>query len=412
MLIELCAGNYAVSDGLINGADGLFKASTTYLDKSIMWILFSNIKVGTFIREKSSHLYTNEIENDWTPIEPLVKEIRVGKVQSHLITRIQFLVQLATARIIHRSQGLSLDELAFDSTNVKKHGLTYIVLSRIRTKEKLYLLAPLEDQFFCIDKCVQQEMVRLTTTALWKPCIPNFKKFQTSHIIIQALNTNSLRQHFEDILNDHALQSSYILCLIETRIQSTSSEICNFIDTSKYSYISVFDGHGILMLYDGRMILHSSETFTIDGSEYIAATFNIKIRKEIYIICVYKAHTCSISAFLRNLQTLIQKSPTHCPTIILGDFNIDILKDNNDTSKKGQLIQFMSQFSLQSQFSASTTKGGTQLDHIWANIHGNDSKAGVSEAYWLDYHKPIYIVFKLSNTLPSFHNKSLSSLYT
>jgi hypothetical protein len=166
MLIELCAGNYAVSDGLVNGADGLFKASTTYLDKSIMWILFSNIKAGTFTREKSSHLYTNEIENDWTPIEPLVKEIRVGKVQSHLITRIQFPVQLVAARTIHRSQGLSLDELAFDPTNVKMHGLTNTALSRIRTKEKLYLLAPLEDQFFCVDKCVQQEMVRLTTTAL------------------------------------------------------------------------------------------------------------------------------------------------------------------------------------------------------------------------------------------------------
>jgi hypothetical protein len=72
----------------------------------------------------------------------------------------------------------------------------------------------------------------------------------------------------------------------------------------------------------------------------------------------------------------------------------------------------MSQFSLQSQFSASTTKGGTQLDHIWAHVPGNDSKAGVSEAYWPDYHKPIYIAFKLPNTLPSFHNKSLSSLYT
>jgi hypothetical protein len=236
--------------------------------------------------------------------------------------------------------------------------------------------------------------------------IPNIAYYYT------ALNTNSLHQHFEDILNDHVLQSSHILCLIETRLQSTSSEICNFIDTSKYSYISVFDGHGILMLYDGPMILHSFETFTIDGSKYIAATYNIKIQKAIYIICVYKAHTCSISAFLENLQTLIQKSPIHCSTIILGDFNIDILEDNNDTSKKGQSIQFMNQFSLQPQFSASTMKGGTQLDHIWVNVPGNDSKARVFEAYWPDYHKPIYIAFKLPNTLPSFNNKSLSFLYT
>jgi hypothetical protein len=36
MLVELCIGNYVVFDGLVNGVDGLFKVSTTYLDKSIM----------------------------------------------------------------------------------------------------------------------------------------------------------------------------------------------------------------------------------------------------------------------------------------------------------------------------------------------------------------------------------------
>jgi hypothetical protein len=71
--------------------------------------------------------------------------------------------------------------------------------------------------------------------------------------------------------------------LIEIILQSSLNKIHNFIDISKYSCISTFDGHGILMLYDGRMILHSFETLTIDGSKYIAATFNIKTQKAIYI---------------------------------------------------------------------------------------------------------------------------------
>jgi hypothetical protein len=72
---------------------------------------------------------------------------------------------------------------------------------------------------------------------------------------------------------------------------------------------------------------------------------------------------------------------------VLGDFNTDILGDNNDTSRKGQLIQFIS------QFSASTTKIRIQLDHIWTNVPGNDSKVRIFEAYWPDYHKSIYIAF-------------------
>jgi hypothetical protein len=58
-------------------------------------------------------------------------------------------------------------------------------------------------------------------------------------------------------------------------------------------YISTFDGH---------MILYFSKTFTIDGSKYIAAIFNIKkTQKTIYTVCIYKVHICSINAFSKNL---------------------------------------------------------------------------------------------------------------
>jgi hypothetical protein len=36
----------------------------------------------------------------------------------------------------------------------------------------------------------------------------------------------------------------------------------------------------------------------------------------------------------------------------------------------------------------------------WSNIPGIDTQYGVTYAYWLDYHKPIYCAFKLPNTLP------------
>jgi hypothetical protein len=411
MLVELCAGNYDVSDGLVNGADGIFKGSTTYSNKSIMWILFFNSKVGSLTREKSVHFYTIEIEKTWTPIEPLVKEIRAGKSQTYVVTRIQFPIQLAAARTIHRSQGLSLDELAFDPTNVRKHGLTYTALSRVRTKEKLYLLAPLQNENFHVDERVKLEMLRLTTTSKWHSMVPDFKRIQHSHVIIQALNTNSLRQYFKDISSDHSLQCSNILCLIETRLQASSNEIHKFIDISKYNYLSAYDGHGLLMLYDKNMTLNSYEITTIDGSEYIMATFNSKTRNAIHVISVYKAHNCSITTFLKALQNLIQKSIARCPTIILGDFNIDILDCNDSTQNKTKLVEFMKHFNLQSQFHASTTKGGTQLDHIWANVPGNDCESGVSEAYWPDYHKPIYIAFKLPNILPIFNSQTVSSLF-
>jgi hypothetical protein len=36
--------------------------------------------------------------------------------------------------------------------------------------------------------------------------------------------------------------------------------------------------------------------------------------------------------------------------------------------KNQELLYFMDKFQLKSQFSESTTKVGSQLDHIWANV--------------------------------------------
>ncbi len=79
MLVELCAGNYATSNGLVNGVDGIFKTLTTYCEKIIIWIMFQNFEIRTLTKEKYNHYYNNDIDSKWTPIELIIKDIRVGK---------------------------------------------------------------------------------------------------------------------------------------------------------------------------------------------------------------------------------------------------------------------------------------------------------------------------------------------
>jgi len=43
--------------------------------------MFQNFKIAALTREKYNHYYDN-IESKWTPIEPIIKEIRSGKSQS------------------------------------------------------------------------------------------------------------------------------------------------------------------------------------------------------------------------------------------------------------------------------------------------------------------------------------------
>ncbi len=175
MLVKLCVSNHATFYGLMNGANGIFKTSTTYCEKTIIWIMFQISKIGTLTKEKYNHYYDNNIRSKWTPIEPIIKDIKVGKSQSFIITKIQFPIQLAVAKNIHCFQGLSLDKLVLDPINVQKHGLTYTTLSYIQTKEKIFLLVPLQHDFFYMDPIVHVEMKRLKTIATWIPLILQLK---------------------------------------------------------------------------------------------------------------------------------------------------------------------------------------------------------------------------------------------
>ncbi len=51
MLVELCAKNYAIIDGLVNRVNGIFKTSTSYRNKTMIWISFPNPKIKMIAKE-------------------------------------------------------------------------------------------------------------------------------------------------------------------------------------------------------------------------------------------------------------------------------------------------------------------------------------------------------------------------
>jgi hypothetical protein len=88
MLVEICAGNYATHDDLVNGVDGIFQGSIkVFNSQEVIWILFNNPKCGQLTRVENAHLYEHAIHPTWTPIEPISKYIQIGSNSSHNITR-------------------------------------------------------------------------------------------------------------------------------------------------------------------------------------------------------------------------------------------------------------------------------------------------------------------------------------
>jgi len=61
----------------------------------------------------------------------------------------------------------------------------------------------------------------------------------------------------------------------------------------------------------------------------------------------------------------------------------------------------MNRFELKYQLKNNTTNIESQLDHILTNTLENECKSYVSKTCWPNFHKRIYMTFKLSNTLQS-----------
>ena len=161
MAVELCAGNQNVPDGLVNGADGTFMDSTLANNNKVVWIQFPNPAIGKKTRYEARNLYNDQTPSSWTPIQAIAKEFQIGKNSFNIVTRKQFPIQQASARTIHRSQGLTMSSLAFDPKNIHTHGLTYTALSRIKNPENLYLLNKLQHSHIRVDTNVIEEIHRM-----------------------------------------------------------------------------------------------------------------------------------------------------------------------------------------------------------------------------------------------------------
>jgi hypothetical protein len=63
MLIESCVDNYATFDGLVNEAYDIFESST-YNNKTIIWIMFQNFKIKILPKKLLITIMTTLNQND------------------------------------------------------------------------------------------------------------------------------------------------------------------------------------------------------------------------------------------------------------------------------------------------------------------------------------------------------------
>ena len=96
------------------------------------------------------------------------------------------------------------------------------------------------------------------------------------------------------------------------------------------------------------------------------------------ILTVYRRPQQPMATFLSLMDEFISNLPQIVPTIILGDFNDDLLS----TSSPSRLLQFMSSNGFFQLVQVPTTDSGSLLDHIYCNSVGDDAYV---DTYYSDH---------------------------
>lgn len=365
--------NIDVSDGLVNGAVGILKfieereeCTTTKnnIDSEeesnlepdfykngkeelspniILWFEFETENVGLQARNKCRKKNI-DIQKNWVPIK---KKICTFDIQGPIkCRRKQFPISPACAMTVHKSQGGTFPEVVYQYNKNHSREIVYVALSRVSSKDGLYITTkddvPLKFSHSKYDNSskhvrgIRSEFLRLnshkleTLTAAALEFLNNPGAF-----FIFNINIQSLAAHIDDLISDEILSKANFLILSETWMCSnTTIDIRGYTILSSCNLNKNYPAVGGVAMYMANNSSYKFTTLDVNINEIkqdccvgvLEGIFGSIIIGSLYI---HPNTTQSdIYKVFEIFLDLIQKNNS-LPTILLGDFNIDVLKCPN-----------------------------------------------------------------------------------
>lgn len=104
-------------------------------------------------------------------------------------------------------------------------------------------------------------------------------------------------------------------------------------------------------------------------------------QKVLQVTLVYRSPSVSMNVLLNVLPHIIsQISSNNCPSVVLGDFNVDLA-----TQIDSPLIRLMCDHGYSQLIHTPTTDNGSLLDHVYHNRPCDPSLISVIDTYYSDH---------------------------
>ena len=191
-----------------------------------------------------------------------------------------------------------------------------------------------------------------------------------------------------------------IITLIETRKLSWFPEIPGYKFFYNYGEINVCDG---VIIYIKNDIQAENEVILINTIKVLKTIITINNTK-LMITSVYRSHEVDETDFIKGLREYLNKYKKCDTHLVLGDFNINILDDNNIVD---QYLDTFCSRGFNSYINTVTRPGetgGTCIDHMFYKCNSIAAKAAFLE-YRITDHFPIIFNMNVVNVNGLENNK-------
>ena len=366
------------NNGIVNGAQGFIDSIQATVDEpdvaKVVWVRFTDDKIGQLLRMDSLSLLKNHTPNDPLAV-PITKQKKAFQIRGNTeYLRDQFPLTLCYAVTAHKSQGQTLEEVLIDFSDLGRisNGSFYTAMSRVKYGKNLYL------------KDFKTEYVKANPEVEKK--MESMKVFQ-QHSFKKTYNTESIFIYNEDeiklgyinindiisaksttfINEDSNFKSLDFLVVSDTRLSedidntSLMKKLTNWSLEARYDADDRRKHMGVLMLKSNSSQV-GNIIEKIEEKQYLK-----KETTEMQVLLVSFRKYCMKVAFIYIRETPTQdqirrlKSDLSNIDLVMGDLNLDPNK-STDSNKLEDLCTDRSKV-----LNEITTTRFNQLDHILLN---------------------------------------------
>ena len=198
--------------------------------------------------------------------------------------------------------------------------MVYVMLSRVCSKEQLYIVDALDPEKITVDENVKKEAARMEKVSLNK----NPSKWMcpaTLGLKVCSFNTLSLRKHIEDIKSDPILLQSHVLCLQETWLEDGEEKDSRYhLEGFTGYFTSVGRGKGLAVYVREEVEIRRVNKFAEPNIQLTKITMT-----ELDIVTIYRSQQEPLFRTVHFLENLINPKKD---TLVIGDVNYDASKEN------------------------------------------------------------------------------------